>query len=67
MNENVFGDLRAFIERARAEGDLVELEGADWNLEIGVLTVTLASLIRACLRMAKNFLTRPAGKCFSSR
>ena len=44
MNENVFGDLRAFIERARADGDLVELEGADWNLEIGVLTEWQASL-----------------------
>lgn len=39
----VFPDLRSFVERARADGELVELEGADWDLEMGVLTEWQAS------------------------
>ncbi|MBI2370211.1 MAG: UbiD family decarboxylase [Deltaproteobacteria bacterium] len=34
----MFPDLRTFIDRAKADGELVELEGVDWDLEIGVLT-----------------------------
>ncbi|HLC25170.1 MAG TPA: UbiD family decarboxylase [bacterium] len=33
-----FTDLRDFIEKAKAIGELRVVEGADWNLEIGVLT-----------------------------
>jgi len=31
-------DLREFIERIEAAGELLRIKGADWNLEIGALT-----------------------------
>ena len=33
-----FNDLREFIEAARRLGQVKEIHGADWNLEIGALT-----------------------------
>jgi len=33
-----YSDLRDFIEKAKAMGELRVIEGADWDLEIGVLT-----------------------------
>lgn len=38
-----FKDLREFIEGARAIGDVKEVHGAHWDLEIGALTEILAS------------------------
>ena len=38
---NRANDLRAFIEELRAAGDLREINGADWNLEIGAITELL--------------------------
>ncbi len=38
---NRANDLRAFIEDLRAAGDLREISGADWNLEIGAITELL--------------------------
>lgn len=38
-----FNDLREFIEAARAVGDLKEIHGAHWDLEIGALTEIMAS------------------------
>lgn len=37
-----FNDLREFIEAARAIGDLKEIHGASWDLEIGALTEIFA-------------------------
>ena len=34
---NRANDLRAFIEDLRTAGDLREISGADWNLEIGAI------------------------------
>lgn len=34
-------DLRAFIAELREQGDLREIDGADWNLEIGAITEIL--------------------------
>ncbi len=34
----MFNDLREFIEQCRASGELKLYDGADWNLELGVLT-----------------------------
>jgi hypothetical protein len=30
-------DLREFIDRAEAAGELLRIKGADWNLEMGTL------------------------------
>jgi 3-polyprenyl-4-hydroxybenzoate decarboxylase len=38
---NRANDLRAFIEELRDAGDLREISGADWNLEIGAITELL--------------------------
>ena len=35
---NVGNDLREFVDRLDRDGDLKTFSGADWNLEIGVLT-----------------------------
>src|SRR5262245_20596905 len=37
-----FTDLRAFIDGAAEIGELKQIDGADWNLEIGCLTELLA-------------------------
>jgi len=37
-----YNDLREFIEAARAIGDLKEIHGASWELEIGALTEIFA-------------------------
>jgi 4-hydroxy-3-polyprenylbenzoate decarboxylase len=37
-----FNDLREFIEAARAQGDVKEIHGAHWDLEIGALTEIFA-------------------------
>src|ERR1041385_6256177 len=37
-----FNDLREFIDAARRLGQLKEIHGADWNLEIGALTEMFA-------------------------
>ena len=37
-----FNDLREFIEAARKIGQVKEIHGADWNLEIGALTEMFA-------------------------
>jgi 4-hydroxy-3-polyprenylbenzoate decarboxylase len=37
-----FADLREFVDRAEAEGELKRIVGADWNLEIGAITEVLA-------------------------
>ena len=37
-----FNDLRGFIEAARALGDVKEIHGAHWDLEIGALTEIFA-------------------------
>jgi len=37
-----FNDLREFIEAARQLGQVKEMHGADWNLEIGALTELFA-------------------------
>ena len=31
-------DLRPWIEEVRALGELVEVDGADWNLELGAIS-----------------------------
>jgi len=36
-------DLRELVERVRDIGELVEIQGADWNLEIGALTEIVCS------------------------
>ena len=35
-------DLRDFLEKAKAEGEVQEIEGADWNLELGTITELVA-------------------------
>src|ERR1700675_4039272 len=37
-----FNDLREFIDAARSLGDVKEIHGADWDLEIGALTELFA-------------------------
>ena len=37
-----FNDLREFIDAARELGQVKEIHGADWNLEIGALTEMFA-------------------------
>ncbi len=34
----MFADLRDFINRCRHEGQFKLVEGADWNLELGIIT-----------------------------
>ncbi len=34
----MYNDLREFIEEARAAGELTQVDGADWDLEIGTIT-----------------------------
>ena len=45
MAEKTFDDLRAFIDAARELGKVCEIEGADWNEEIGALVEAAAELI----------------------
>ncbi|NIO11837.1 MAG: hypothetical protein GTO40_28955, partial [Deltaproteobacteria bacterium] len=40
-----FEDLRSFIETAKQIDDYREIDGADWNREIGALTEAAAELI----------------------
>ena len=35
-----FDDLREFIDCMRTRGDLQEINGVDWDLEIGAITET---------------------------
>ena len=37
-----FPDLRTFIDGAARIGELKQIDGADWNLEIGCLTELMA-------------------------
>ena len=37
-----FSDLRAFIDGTARIGELKQIDGADWNLEIGCLTELMA-------------------------
>jgi len=37
-----FNDLREFIEAARAIGDVKDIHGAHWDLELGALTEIFA-------------------------
>lgn len=39
----VFRDLREFVESVRGMGELKQVDGADWDLELGALTELLAS------------------------
>jgi 4-hydroxy-3-polyprenylbenzoate decarboxylase len=67
-----FGDLRDFIEAARAIGDVKEIHGAHWDLEIGALTEIFAGRERFPLllfdqipgyppayRVASNLVSHP--------
>lgn len=38
-----FADLRAFIDEVEARGQLVRVDGADWDLEIGAITELAAT------------------------
>jgi len=35
-------DLRDFLEKAKAENELQEIDGVDWNLELGTITELVA-------------------------
>lgn len=37
-----FKDLRAFLKRLEQEGDLMKVEGVDWDLELGTITELMA-------------------------
>ena len=39
-------DLREFLQRAEAQGELTHIPGADWNLEIGAITESTSELIK---------------------
>src|SRR5713226_862447 len=66
-----FNDLREFIEATRAIGDLKEIHGAHWDLEIGALTELFAEREGPLLlfdgipgyppsfRVASNLITHP--------
>jgi 4-hydroxy-3-polyprenylbenzoate decarboxylase len=41
-----FDDLREFIDCMRAKGDLQEIDGADWNLEMGAITYASSLLAK---------------------
>ncbi len=45
MPELGYNDLRDFIELCRQHGDVRDIEGADWDLEIGALTEAAAELL----------------------
>jgi 4-hydroxy-3-polyprenylbenzoate decarboxylase len=42
----MFNDLREFIDCMRVRGDLQEISGADWNLEIGAITYVSSVLAK---------------------
>ena len=46
MSEQYDG-FRTFIEQCRAMGECVDVDGADWDLEIGALTEAAAELINS--------------------
>lgn len=46
MTENTYDGLRTFIELCRQHGELKDIDGADWNLEIGTLTEATAELLK---------------------
>ncbi|WP_201319344.1 UbiD family decarboxylase [Paenibacillus sp. EPM92] len=45
MSNVEYNDLREFIELCREHGELKEINGADWNLEVGALTEATAELL----------------------
>lgn len=38
----IFNDMRSFLKKLEEDGDLLRLNGVDWNLEMGALTELLA-------------------------
>ena len=44
-NDFPYHDLRSFVDAVKKLGEYREIEGADWDLEIGALTETTAELI----------------------
>src|SRR5262249_19725676 len=44
-NDFPYHDLRTFVEGVKTLGEYKEIEGADWDLEIGALTEATAELI----------------------
>ena len=45
MSESGYDGLRSFLAKAEALGEIKHIKDADWNLEIGALTETVAELI----------------------
>lgn len=57
----MFGDLREFIDRVNEVDDLRLIEGADWDLEIGVLTELLCPTAGSPLLLFDNIKGYPPG------
>ena len=57
----MFGDLRAFISRVQEVDRLQLIEGADWNLEIGVLTELLCPTADSPLLLFDDIKGYPRG------
>jgi 4-hydroxy-3-polyprenylbenzoate decarboxylase len=55
-------DLRAFLAETEAAGELEEISGAHWNLEIGALTELFAERARPPALLFKDIPGYPGGK-----
>src|SRR5574340_410548 len=62
MPEQEYNDLRDFIELCRKHGEVKEVYGVDWNLEIGALTEAAAELLpNPPMLLFDNIKDYPAG------
>ena len=53
-------DLRSFLDKTKEEGDLLELEGVNWDVELGTITELLAEK-RGPALLFDNFKDYPEG------
>lgn len=59
--DNAFYDLREYIDRVKELGELKIIEGADWNLEIGVISELHAMASNSPLLMFDKIKGYPPG------
>ena len=55
-------DLRAFLDEVKAAGELQEISGAHWNLEIGALTEIFAEQTPTPALLFDNIPDYPRGR-----
>lgn len=57
----MFSDLREYIDRCEQEGQLKKIEGADWDLELGVITEIESQKPNPPMLLFDNIVGYPAG------